>query len=149
MSKKEVPKATVSTTSKKLDLDKVPSPHNFAGRDSGEASPYASPINDIKRAKHALASAHFAPNPECIQRIIYKRFPELNPKKVKEEFVAKKKTKAQKKIKKVMKEFMKSELDIGTSGKKVKSRKQAIAIALSEAGVSKKKKSKKKKKKKK
>ena len=50
---------------------------------------------------------------------------------------AKKKKKA--KVKKVMKEFKKGELKSGGSGKKVKNRKQAIAIALSEAGVSKKK----------
>lgn len=43
----------------------------------------------------------------------------------------------EKKIKKVMKEFKKKELPIGKSKKKVKSRKQAIAIALSEAGLSK------------
>ena len=47
-------------------------------------------------------------------------------------------TKSDKKVKKVMKEFKKSELNIGKSSKKVKSRKQAIAIALSEAGKSKK-----------
>ena len=45
--------------------------------------------------------------------------------------------KAEKKIKKVMKEFKKGKLPIGQSKKKVKSRKQAIAIALSEAGKSK------------
>ena len=43
-------------------------------------------------------------------------------------------TKADKKVKTVMKEFKKGELNIGKSYKKVKSRKQAIAIALSEAG---------------
>jgi hypothetical protein len=47
--------------------------------------------------------------------------------------------KTQKKIKKVMKEFKKGKLPIGQSKKKVKSRKQAIAIALSEAGKSKRK----------
>ena len=46
--------------------------------------------------------------------------------------------KADKKVKKVMKEFKKGELNIGKSKKKVKSRKQAIAIALSEAGKTKK-----------
>jgi len=50
----------------------------------------------------------------------------------------KKMSKPQKKIKKVMKEFKKGKLNIGKSPKKVKSRKQAIAIALSEAGKSKK-----------
>ena len=43
------------------------------------------------------------------------------------------------KIKKVMKEFKSSKLKSGGSGKKVTNKKQAIAIALSEAGVSKKK----------
>ena len=45
--------------------------------------------------------------------------------------------KGQAKIKKVMKEFKKGKLNIGKSKKKVKNRKQAIAIALSEAGKSK------------
>ena len=47
-------------------------------------------------------------------------------------------TKKQKKVKKVMKEFKKGKLNIGKSDKKVKSRKQAIAIALSQAGIKKK-----------
>lgn len=40
---------------------------------------------------------------------------------------------AQKKVGKVMREFKKGKLKSGGSGKKVKSRKQAIAIGLSEA----------------
>jgi len=47
----------------------------------------------------------------------------------------KKKTKQDRKISKVMREFKKGKLPIGKSKKKVKSRKQAIAIALREAGV--------------
>ena len=39
------------------------------------------------------------------------------------------------KIAKVMREFKKKKLSIGKSDKKVKDRKQAIAIALREAGV--------------
>lgn len=48
------------------------------------------------------------------------------------------KTKAEKKISKVMREYKKGKLKSGSKkGPKVKSRKQAIAIALSEAGKSK------------
>lgn len=47
--------------------------------------------------------------------------------------------KAKAKVKKVMKEFKKGTLKSGGSGKKVSNRKQAVAIALSEAGVSKRK----------
>jgi hypothetical protein len=50
-----------------------------------------------------------------------------------------KKTKAQKKISKVMKEYKAGTLNIGKSKKTVKSKKQAIAIALSQAGKAKKK----------
>jgi hypothetical protein len=41
--------------------------------------------------------------------------------------------KKQKKVAKVMREFKKGKLSIGKSDKKVKNRKQAIAIALREA----------------
>ena len=43
--------------------------------------------------------------------------------------------KKQKKVTKVMREFKKKKLSIGKSDKKVKNKKQAIAIALSEAGI--------------
>lgn len=49
-----------------------------------------------------------------------------------------KKTAAEKKISKVMKEYKAGELNIGKSPKKVQSRKQAVAIALSQAGMSRK-----------
>tara|TARA_R100001480_G_scaffold9006_1_gene17397 strand:- start:137 stop:439 length:303 start_codon:yes stop_codon:yes gene_type:complete len=47
---------------------------------------------------------------------------------------------ASKKVSKVMKEFKEKKLNVGKSKKKVKSRKQAIAIALNQAGKSKKRK---------
>ena len=40
-----------------------------------------------------------------------------------------------KKVSKVMREYKKGKLNIGKSKKKVKNRKQAIAIALNEAGI--------------
>ena len=43
--------------------------------------------------------------------------------------------KKQKKVSKVMREFKKGKLNIGKSNKKVKNRKQAVAIALNEAGI--------------
>lgn len=49
-----------------------------------------------------------------------------------------KKTKAQKKVSKVMREFGKGKLHSGSKkGPVVKSRKQAVAIAMSEAGMKK------------
>lgn len=50
----------------------------------------------------------------------------------------KKPTKAQKKVRTVMREFKEGTLHSGKKGPVVKNKKQAIAIALSEAGVAKK-----------
>ena len=46
--------------------------------------------------------------------------------------------KSDKKVAKVMREYKKGDLKIGKSKKPVKNKKQALAIALSEAGMSKK-----------
>ncbi len=50
----------------------------------------------------------------------------------------KKMSKAQKKVGKVMSEYKEGTLHSGKGGKVVKSQKQAVAIALSEAGMAKK-----------
>ena len=47
------------------------------------------------------------------------------------------KTKAQKKVGKVMREYKEGTLHSGKSGKVVKNPRQAVAIALSEAGMTK------------
>jgi len=54
--------------------------HEFAGA-SGGASKFSYPINSVARAKAALKLAHNAPNPEGIKNAVYKRYPELKPKK--------------------------------------------------------------------
>ena len=54
-----------------------------------------------------------------------------------------KQTKAEKKVGKVMREYKEGTLHSGKGGTVVKNRKQAIAIAMSEAGMAQKKKKKK------
>lgn len=54
--------------------------------------------------------------------------------------MSKSKSKKQAKVEKVMGEYKRGELHSGKGGPVVKSKKQAVAIAMSEAGMSKKKK---------
>jgi hypothetical protein len=55
---------------------KTVSPKEFVGK-AGGASKYSFPVNSIKRARNALARAHFAPNPEGIKAAVYRKYPEL------------------------------------------------------------------------
>lgn len=57
------------------------SPKDFAGK-AGGTSPFSFPINTLKRARNALARAHFAPNPEGIRKAVYKKWPQLKKDKV-------------------------------------------------------------------
>ncbi len=59
---------------------KTVSPKDFAGA-SGGSSKYSFPINTIKRARNALARAHFAANPAGIKAKVYKKYPELKKRK--------------------------------------------------------------------
>lgn len=55
---------------------------NFAGPSGG--SPEGSyPINTLAHAKSALKLAHNAPDPAGIKRAVYKKYPQLKPKKKK------------------------------------------------------------------
>ena len=54
-------------------------PDNFAGNACGLPGTY--PINTIERARSALAYAHYAEDPDCIRRQVYKKYPSLDPEK--------------------------------------------------------------------
>jgi hypothetical protein len=60
------------------------SPKDFAGA-SGGSSKYSFPIDNIKRARNALARSHFAKNPAGIRTAVYERYPELRKRKLKRE----------------------------------------------------------------
>lgn len=51
-------------------------PKDFAGK-SGGASAYSFPIPDLAHARNALARAYYAPNPEGIRAVVYRKFPQL------------------------------------------------------------------------
>jgi hypothetical protein len=55
---------------------KTVSPKEFAGK-SGGADKFSFPINTLKRARNALARAHYAPNPEGIRSAVYRKYPAL------------------------------------------------------------------------
>ena len=51
-------------------------PKDFAGK-AGGTSKVSFPIDTLKRARNALARAHFAPNPAGIKAAVYRKYPEL------------------------------------------------------------------------
>ena len=55
---------------------KTVEPKDFAGA-SGGAAKYSFPINSLKRARNALARAHYAPDPEGIRSKVYAKYPQL------------------------------------------------------------------------
>ncbi len=56
-------------------------PTDFAGK-AGGSSKFSFPINTLKRARNALARAHFSPNPEGIKQAVYKKWPILKKRKL-------------------------------------------------------------------
>lgn len=52
------------------------SPKQFVGG-AGGASKYSFPVDNIRRARNALARSHFAPNPAGIKAAVYRKYPEL------------------------------------------------------------------------
>lgn len=55
------------------------SDENFAGTNCG--LPGAYPMDTMERARAALAYAHYAKNPDCIRKQVYKKWPSLDPDK--------------------------------------------------------------------
>ena len=48
---------------------------------AGGAAEGTYPVNTLRRAKSALKLAHNAPNPEGIKNCVYRKYPQLKPKK--------------------------------------------------------------------
>lgn len=88
------------------------------------------------QAKRCVSLAQKAHPQQRLLNKLLRLLNQLNPRKV----TKMKMTKGQKKVGKVMKEFKSGTLHSGKGGKVVKSPRQAIAIALSSAGMTKKKK---------
>ena len=66
------------------------SPSEFAGA-AGGASKFSFPIDSERRARNALARAHFASNPEGIKAAVYRKYPGLKKRKLAREGQLKKK----------------------------------------------------------
>lgn len=95
ISKKKEKKLEKKPGSSNLGEYKSVDPSEFAGA-AGGAAKFTFPINTKKRARSALARAHFAPNPEGIKKKVYKEYPELKPDKKGKKNATKKKQKTSK-----------------------------------------------------
>jgi hypothetical protein len=63
-------------------VGKYKSVSSFAGP-AGGSSKGSFPINTLKRARNALARAHFAPKPSGIRNAVYKKYPGLKSRALK------------------------------------------------------------------
>lgn len=79
-SKKKVASARKKPGGSNVGEYKKVSKGEFAGP-AGGAPQGSYPINTLARAKSALKLAHNAPKPAGIKRAVYKKYPELKPKK--------------------------------------------------------------------
>lgn len=88
--KVQIAKGVKVSPSKKAEMKKKPggsnvgkyknvSTKNTVG-EKGGAPEGSYPINNMKRAKAALAYAHNAPNPQGIKKAVYKKYPTLKKK---------------------------------------------------------------------
>ena len=83
MAKRKKLSAKVKAARKKpggSNVGKYKGVKSFCGPSGG--SPSGSfPVNSLARAKSALQLAHNAPNPDGIKECVYRKFPQLKPKK--------------------------------------------------------------------
>jgi len=76
MAKKAVTSARKKKGGSNIGQYKTVKKKDFAGP-SGGAPAGTFPMNTLKRAKNALARAHFAPDPDGIKRAVYRKYPAL------------------------------------------------------------------------
>lgn len=76
----KLPKAKVAKLKKKPGMSNMGEYKNVSKDDfAGKTGTY--PINTLERAKSALKLAHNAKDPEAIKAKVYKKWPQLKPKK--------------------------------------------------------------------
>jgi hypothetical protein len=82
LSPKKIAKKRKKPGSSNVGKYKDVSPKSFCGK-AGGSSKYSYPVNTKKRARAALAYAHYAPNPSGIKKCVYRKFPEMGKAKKK------------------------------------------------------------------